>query len=45
MGVLRGQEAAPLVVRDTMYVITPYPNVVYALDLATPGAPLKWKFK
>jgi lanthanide-dependent methanol dehydrogenase len=43
-GVLRGQEAAPLVVNGTMYVITPYPNVVYALDLTKPGAPLKWKF-
>jgi PQQ-dependent dehydrogenase (methanol/ethanol family) len=43
-GVLRGQEAAPLVVNGTMYIITPYPNVVYALDLTKPGAPLKWKF-
>src|SRR5215213_7544826 len=44
-GVLRGQEAAPLVVNNTMYVITPYPNVVYALDLTKPGAPTKWTFK
>jgi PQQ-dependent dehydrogenase (methanol/ethanol family) len=44
-GVLRGQEAAPLVVGSTMYVITPYPNVLYALDLAQPGAPLKWTYK
>ena len=29
----RGHEAAPLVVGDTMYVTTPYPNDVYALDL------------
>jgi len=43
-GVLRGQEAAPIVVNNTMYVITPYPNIVYALDLTKPGAPLKWKF-
>ena len=44
-GVLRGHEAAPLVVDGTMYVVTPYPNIVYALDLGQPGAPLKWKFE
>jgi hypothetical protein len=26
MGVNRGQEAAPLVVGDTLYVVSPYPN-------------------
>src|SRR4051812_2759385 len=31
-GVDRGQEAAPIVVGDTMYVVTPYPNQLYALD-------------
>src|SRR4051794_27697713 len=31
MGVNRGQEAAPLVVGDTMYLIAPYPNYLYAL--------------
>jgi PQQ-dependent dehydrogenase (methanol/ethanol family) len=25
-------------------VVTAYPNIVYALDLTKPGAPLKWKF-
>jgi lanthanide-dependent methanol dehydrogenase len=44
-GVLRGQEAAPLVVNGTMYVVTPYPNILYALDLTQPGAPVKWSFK
>jgi PQQ-dependent dehydrogenase (methanol/ethanol family) len=44
-GVLRGHEAAPIVVGATMYLVTPYPNVVYALDLAKPGAPAKWKFE
>src|ERR1051325_9270004 len=44
-GVLRGHEAAPIVVNNTMYVVTPYPNIVYALDLTQPGAPLKWKFE
>jgi PQQ-dependent dehydrogenase (methanol/ethanol family) len=45
MGVNRGQEAAPLVVGDTMYLIAPFPNYLYALDLSRPGAPLKWKFE
>jgi len=44
-GVLRGQEAAPLVVGSTMYVVTPYPNILYALDLTKPGAPVKWKYE
>jgi len=44
-GVLRGHEAAPIVVAGTMYVITPYPNVVYALDLSRPGTPLRWTFE
>jgi PQQ-dependent dehydrogenase (methanol/ethanol family) len=44
-GVLRGHEAAPIVVNGTMYVVTPYPNIVYALDLSKPGAPVKWKFE
>lgn len=42
-GVDRGQEAAPLVVSNTMYVVTPYPNFLYALDLRTNGS-LKWKY-
>src|SRR3954471_14119263 len=44
-GVLRGHEGQPLVVGNTMYVVTPYPNVSYAIDLATAGQPLKWKFR
>src|SRR4051812_6926292 len=43
-GVNRGQESAPLVVGDTMYVVTPYPNILYALDLKNDGA-LKWKYE
>jgi PQQ-dependent dehydrogenase (methanol/ethanol family) len=44
-GTDRGQEAAPAVVGATMYIVTPYPNIVYALDLAKPGAHVKWKFE
>lgn len=43
-GSVRGEEAAPVVVGDTMFVITPFPNYLYALDLAKPGAPMKWKY-
>ena len=42
-GVNRGQEAAPLVVGDTMYVVGPYPNKLFALG-ATDGE-LKWIFE
>lgn len=44
-GVLRGHEGQPLVIDNTMYLVTPYPNVAYALDLTQPGFPLKWKFR
>ena len=41
-GLVRGHEAAPLVVNNTMYIVTPWPNILYALDLTKPGAPVKW---
>jgi PQQ-dependent dehydrogenase (methanol/ethanol family) len=44
-GVVRGHEGAPLVVGDTMYLVTPFPNDLYAFDLTQPGAPAKWSFK
>jgi PQQ-dependent dehydrogenase (methanol/ethanol family) len=44
-GVLRGHEGQPLVVNDTMYVVTPYPNVLYAFDLSQEGYPLRWKYR
>src|SRR6185503_11693457 len=44
-GVLHGHEAAPIVANNTMYVVTPYPNLVYALDLSKDGAPVKWKYE
>src|SRR5687767_4966703 len=44
-GVLRGHEAAPLVVDNTLYLVTPFPNYVYALDLTRPGTPQKWAYK
>lgn len=44
-GITKGHEAAPLVVKDTMYIVTPFPNYLYALDLTKPGAPMKWVYK
>src|SRR3954449_9986397 len=44
-GLTRGHEAAPLIVNNTMYVVTPWPNILYALDLTKPGAPLKWSYE
>ena len=44
-GYLRGHEAAPIVVGDRMFIITPYPNVLFALDLRSPGAPMLWRFE
>jgi lanthanide-dependent methanol dehydrogenase len=43
-GVLRGHEGAPLVIGDVMYFSTPFPNIVYALDLAHDGKIL-WKYE
>lgn len=42
-GVLRGHEGSPLVIGDIMYVHTPFPNIVYALDLNNDGKIL-WKY-
>jgi PQQ-dependent dehydrogenase (methanol/ethanol family) len=44
-GVLGGHEGQPLVVGDTMYVVTPWPNVLYAFDLTREGYPLRWKYR
>lgn len=42
-GLKAGHEAAPLVVDDTMYIVTPWPNILYALD--TRDGSLKWSYK
>jgi len=44
-GVLGGHEGQPLVVGDTMYVVTPYPNVLYAFDLGKEDYPLRFKYR
>jgi lanthanide-dependent methanol dehydrogenase len=44
-GTLRGHEGGPLVIADTMYVHTSFPNNVYALDLKGPDVgKIKWAY-
>lgn len=43
-GALRGHEGQPLVVGNTMYLHSAFPNHVYALDLSKEGAPIKWSY-
>jgi alcohol dehydrogenase (cytochrome c) len=43
-GVLRGHEGGPLVIGDVMYLSTPFPNKVFALDLNNNGRIL-WAYE
>src|ERR1700709_2537961 len=43
-GGLRGHEGGPLIVGNMMYVHTPFPNKVYALDLSNEGK-IVWKYE
>lgn len=43
-GIAHGHEGQPLVVNNTLYVVTPFPNNLIALDLTKPGFPQKWVF-
>jgi PQQ-dependent dehydrogenase (methanol/ethanol family) len=42
-GVLRGHEGGPIVVGDTMYIHTPFPNKVFAISLE--DQQIKWKYE
>jgi glucose dehydrogenase len=42
--VLRGHKGNVLVIDETMYVHTPFPNMVFAHDLNNNGA-IKWKYQ
>src|ERR1700694_1645987 len=42
-GVLRGHEGSPLVVNGMMYVHTPFPNKVFAIDVETQK--IKWRYE
>jgi len=44
-GIAHGHEGQPLVVNNTLYVVTPFPNNLIALDLTKPGFPAKWTFR
>jgi PQQ-dependent dehydrogenase (methanol/ethanol family) len=44
-GFVAGHEAGPLVAGDSMYLSTPFPNVLYALDLKQPGGGTKWVYR
>lgn len=44
-GIPHGHEGAPLVVGSTLYIVTPFPNNLIALDLTQPGFPQKWIFE
>ncbi|HEX4485278.1 MAG TPA: PQQ-dependent dehydrogenase, methanol/ethanol family [Terriglobales bacterium] len=44
-GIPHGHEGGPLIVNKTMYVVTPFPNYLIALDLTKPDYPMKWKFE
>ena len=37
-GQTHGEESATLMVGNTLYFVTPFPNILYALDLTKPGA-------
>jgi PQQ-dependent dehydrogenase (methanol/ethanol family) len=42
-GVLRGHEGSPLVIGDSMYIHTPFPNKVFAIDIETQK--IRWKYE
>ena len=43
-GVLRGHEGGPLIIGNMMYVHTPFPNKVYAMDLSKENQ-IVWKYE
>lgn len=45
VGIPHGFEGQPLVVGSTLYMVTPFPNNLIALDLTKPGFPQKWIFE
>ena len=44
-GIPHGHEGQPLVVNGTLYIVTPFPNNLIALDITKPGFPQKWIFR
>jgi len=44
-GIPYGHEGQPLVLNGTMYVVTPFPNNLIAVDLSKPGGATRWVFE
>jgi lanthanide-dependent methanol dehydrogenase len=40
-----GHEMTPLVAGNTMYIVSPFPDRAFAIDLTKPGGVLKWKYE
>lgn len=43
-GISHGHEGNPLVLNNTLYMVTPYPNKLIAIDLKNPKGPVKWTY-
>src|SRR3569623_1010376 len=44
-GIPHGYEGSPLVVNNTLYTVTPFPNALIAIDLKDPKGPIRWKYE
>src|SRR5467141_1074330 len=44
-GIPHGHEGQPLVFGNTMYVVTPFPNSLIAVDLTKSGGAVKWIYE
>lgn len=42
-GTMSGQESAPIVVGDTLYFVTGFPNILFAISL--PDGAIKWRYE
>lgn len=43
-GIKDGHEGQPLVINNTMYVVTPFPDRLISFDLTKPGPAKKWEY-
>ncbi len=44
-GIPHGHEGDPLLVGNTLYIVTPFPDNLIAIDLTQPGGALKWIYE
>lgn len=44
-GIPHGHEGGPLVVGSMLYMVTPFPDNLYAFDLSKPTFPMKWEYQ